>query len=368
MSSSETVPFAVIDRTYQPTPETAQLLQEIGGVEALKRMTSIFYTRVFRNPHLKVFFHNEQDPHAERLANWVAEKMGGVTERELQDFKKEEESTKQADELNEEKKAGPDESKNLNFEEEINREDEVACTPTCEEDQCPFVSVRGVTKSGIKQCPIWIAKHPWTYEREVHRPMIDAPIYIQNEYNGQMEETTTVVHDRSSAHFAGWHCIKRPKDDIGQHFMLDDCRAWMRLHFWACRSAGLFYTPDYHGIKDIDGALTQVNGNSDSNKPKEALSKETQIKFEQWYTRFLGHFVRVYERQAPPFTLTEAEWSADVNCLRAYVEALEQGLHGMEDVVDVTFDLEAIGLMEPAERRERVRYLKRSGWPYNTTG
>lgn len=81
------VPLAVVDRTYQPTVETAELLNEIGGVEALKYMTSIFYTRVFRNPHLNIFFHDEQDPHPDRLANWVAEKMGGVPERELQDLK-----------------------------------------------------------------------------------------------------------------------------------------------------------------------------------------------------------------------------------------------------------------------------------------
>ena len=234
---------------------------------------------------------------------------------------------------------------------------------TCEE-QCPFVKVRGVTK-GIKQCPVWIAKHPWTYEREVHRPMVDTPILVQG-YGTSIEETTAIVHDRSSAHFAGWHCIKRPKEDIGDHFMLDDCRVWMRLHFWACRSAGLFYTEDYDRGNDIDGALTEVNGMASARRSNlKPLSKETQIKFEKWYTRFLGHFVRVYERQAPPFILSEVEWSTNIDRLRAYVEALGQGLHGMGDIVDVTLDLEAIGLMESLERRERIRHLRRSGWPYN---
>ena len=47
-------------------------------------------------------------------------------------------------------------------------------------------------------------------------------------------------HDRSSAHFAAWHSPKRDPSEWGDHFQLDDCRVWMRLHFWAARETGIF--------------------------------------------------------------------------------------------------------------------------------
>jgi hypothetical protein len=46
------------------------------------------------------------------------------------------------------------------------------------------------------------------------------------------------VNDRSSAHFAAWHSPKRPAEDVGVHFQLNDARAWMRLMFWAGREEG----------------------------------------------------------------------------------------------------------------------------------
>ena len=64
---STQVPFTTRGNTYQPTPETALLLKDIGGVEALTRMTTLFYEEAFRNPHIRVFFHHTEDPHAERL-------------------------------------------------------------------------------------------------------------------------------------------------------------------------------------------------------------------------------------------------------------------------------------------------------------
>ena len=65
-------------RTYLPTPESAKLLEEIGGVDTLTKITTAFYTRVFKNQHLMQFFEKTcVELHAGRLANWVAEKMGG---------------------------------------------------------------------------------------------------------------------------------------------------------------------------------------------------------------------------------------------------------------------------------------------------
>ena len=59
------------------------------------------------------------------------------------------------------------------------------------------------------------------------------------------------------------------------HFKLDDCRVWMRLHFWACRDSGLFHNAE----------------------------------FENFYTRLIGHFVAVYERTAVLFARESAHWS-----------------------------------------------------------
>jgi hypothetical protein len=50
---------------------------------------------------------------------------------------------------------------------------------------------------------------------------------------------TTVVHDRSSAHVAAWYSPKRPANEVGRHFTLDECRVWTRLHFWAMRESGV---------------------------------------------------------------------------------------------------------------------------------
>ena len=36
------------------------------------------------------------------------------------------------------------------------------------------------------------------------------------------------------------HSPKRDEGSFGEHFKLDDCRRWMRLHFWAARESGIF--------------------------------------------------------------------------------------------------------------------------------
>ena len=60
--------------------------------------------------------------------------------------------------------------------------------------------------------------------------------------------------------------------------MLDDARVWMRLHFWACREVGLF-----SGGVEADVV---------SNKPPTQL----KLDFQNYYERFIGHFMRIYER------------------------------------------------------------------------
>jgi len=89
----------------------------------------------------------------------------------------------------------------------------------------------------------WIAEKmglgtPWSDERRTRQT---CPFSS----HGHQFETP---HDRSSAHYAAWHSPKRTPEKFGVHFKLDDCRTWMRLHFWSCREVGLFDTPfgDYY--------------------------------------------------------------------------------------------------------------------------
>lgn len=65
---------------------------------------------------------------------------------------------------------------------------------------------------------------------------------------------------------------------------LDDCRIWMRLHFWAARECGL----DKH----------------DS--------------FWLWYVQFIEHFVEFYERKAPRYAMEDAEWSLHAGNIAEY--------------------------------------------------
>jgi truncated hemoglobin YjbI len=96
-----------------------------------------------------------------------------------------------------------------------------------------------------------------------------------------------IVHDRSSAHAAAWYSPKRPSKDVGRNFKLDECRVWMRLHFWALRESGLM---------------------------------EKSPGFADYYVRFIAHFVRVYESTAPTFARDSLRWSEDPNNIEQYIQ------------------------------------------------
>jgi hypothetical protein len=110
---------------------------------------------------------------------------------------------------------------------------------------------------------------------------------------------TRPPHSRQRSHHQAWNSKKREPHKRGEHFKLDDCRVWMRLMFLAGRNTGL-------------AAFAQ---------------------FWDWYVRFIGHFVRVYERTAPAFASEAAAWGTDEGAVKAYME----GERLMADVVDVTF-------------------------------
>jgi len=192
---SAPITLNVVRSTHQPSAHTVALLTEAGGLPALRRFTNDFYSKAFLDPHLDQLIRDHNDPHGERFASWIAEKMGHGT--------------------------------------------------------------------------------PWTAERRT-RPV--CPFHAPGV--GDID-----VHDRSSAHFAAWHSPKRDPEDFGKHFNLHDSRIWMRLHFWAAREQGLF----------------------------------EHKAFADYYVRLIGHFVSVYERQAPPFARESARWSADVSNIERYL-------------------------------------------------
>jgi hypothetical protein len=51
----------------------------VGGLPALRRFTNRFYELAFADPHLDKFIASHDDPHGDRFACWIAEKMGDGT-------------------------------------------------------------------------------------------------------------------------------------------------------------------------------------------------------------------------------------------------------------------------------------------------
>jgi hypothetical protein len=75
--------------------------------------------------------------------------------------------------------------------------------------------------------------------------------------------------------------------------------------------------------------------------------------FSEWYPRFLGHFVRVYERTAPQFARDAARWSADAANIEEYL-ANDRRIPGL-----MGLSLRAAQQQLPkAERRD-------AEWPYD---
>ena len=234
----DALPLNVSRGTHRASPATAALLSAVGGRSALVRFTNAFYRKAFQDPQLDPFIRSHDDPHGERFASWIAEKMG--------------------------------------------------------------------------------AGQPWSEERATRRV---CPFHAHG-------QTLSTPHDRSSAHYAAWHSPKRSDAKFGNHFKLDDCRVWMRLHFWAAREAGFYDTSA--GRRWMD-----------------------------YYVRFIAHFVSVYERTAPPFAREAARWSADPANTAAY---LERG-RTMPDVVGVSLN-KALATLPPEEREYTGSSARTLLWPY----
>lgn len=134
-------------------------------------------------------------------------------------------------------------------------------------------------------------------------------------------ESGFVVHDRTSAHVAAWHSPKRPRNESGRHFKLDECRVWMRIHFWAMRESGI---------------------------------TEKSPSFTDYYVRFIGHFVSVYESTAPMFARESYRWSASPQNIDRYIH---RDGRRMTDVIGLGFGA-ALSQLPPSEADD-------DEWPYN---
>ncbi len=58
----------------------ASLFDLAGGGAAIRRLTDAFYERVFADDLLAPLFHEHGDQHADRLAMWLTELLGGPAE------------------------------------------------------------------------------------------------------------------------------------------------------------------------------------------------------------------------------------------------------------------------------------------------
>lgn len=125
--------------------------------------------------------------------------------------------------------------------------------------------------------------HAGRFAKWIHQKLSGSSVWDKDRYHRRHEP----VHDRTSAHVAAWYSPKRPSSDVGRHFKLDECRVWMRLHFWALRESGLM---------------------------------ETSPTFADFYSRFIAHFVRVYESTAPAFARDSLRWSASNKNIKTYIE------------------------------------------------
>ena len=133
--------------------------------------------------------------------------------------------------------------------------------------------------------------------------------------------------DRSSAHFAAWHSPKRDSRTWGDYFKLDDCRRWMRLHFWAARDTGVLETP-----------------------------------FGSYYVRFIAHFVSVYERTAPQFARDAVRWSENPTNIQNYLATKD-----MPDIMGLSLT-DALNQLPPHERGYTGSSASRPSWPYDLPG
>lgn len=170
--------------------------------------------------------------------------------------------------------------------------------------------------------------HGARFAKFIHQKLSGSTVWDEDRRTRNLEPVQLagghrhVVHDRSSAHVAAWHSTKRPAEDVGRHFELDESRVWMRLHFWALRESNLM---------------------------------KTSPSFVDYYVRFIAHFVRVYEGSAPQFARDSFRWSENPANMEAYIRNGRR----MNDVLGLSF--------KRAKRQIPAWEAADVEWPYNQT-
>jgi hypothetical protein len=168
--------------------------------------------------------------------------------------------------------------------------------------------------------------HGVRFAKWIHQKLSGSMVWDEDRQTRNLQPVTLanniqhVVHDRSSAHAAAWYSPKRPAQDVGRHFELDECRVWMRLHFWALRESGMM---------------------------------EQSPSFADYYVRFIGHFVRVYESTAPNFARDSFRWSANPANIEEYIRNGRR----MSDVLNLSLE----------EARKQIPSIEANDyiWPYH---
>jgi len=82
---------------------------------------------------------------------------------------------------------------------------------------------------------------------------------------------------------------------------------------------------------------------------------EKNPSFAEYYVRFIGHFVRIYEGRASMFAREAFRWSSDQERVRAY----EENGRLMSDVIGKSFNQHLTSI--PVEETDDVV------WPYHDT-
>jgi hypothetical protein len=72
----KSIPLNAYSGAHRSNEHTKELCAAAGGLDKLREMTNSFYKKAFADPKLDAFIRSHEDPHGERFATWVAEKMG----------------------------------------------------------------------------------------------------------------------------------------------------------------------------------------------------------------------------------------------------------------------------------------------------
>jgi len=70
------VPLNVWNGSHRASQDTANLATAAGGIAKFRQMTNAFYNKAFQDSQLDPFIRERSDPHGQRFASWLAEKMG----------------------------------------------------------------------------------------------------------------------------------------------------------------------------------------------------------------------------------------------------------------------------------------------------